>query len=113
MIIIILSISNVIISSNCWDEVACVISYDLKPHSYKAKPHNSSIIVTARNVKSSLPVLHTDYTHSSLTNTTKIINNPSVAEPLIGTSGDNFLKEQSEWPRTGMLITSDLKSGLC
>lgn len=41
------------------------------------------------------------------------INNPSVAEPLIGTSGDNFLEEQSEWPWTGMLITFDPKPGLC
>lgn len=38
---------------------------------------------------------------------------PSVAQSLIETSGDNFLEEQSEWRWTGMPITSDPEPGLC
>lgn len=78
---------------------------------------NSLIIVTTGNLKSTLPFLNTDYTHSPFTSTTIAINKPymgpSVAKLLIETSGDNFLEEQSEWCWAGMQITSDPKPGLC
>lgn len=78
---------------------------------------NSPITVTTGNLKSTLPFLNTNYTHSPFTSTTIAINKPymgpSVAKLLIETSGDNFLEEQSEWRWAGMQITSDPKPGLC
>lgn len=81
------------------------------------KADNSPIIVTISNLKSTLPFLNTDYTHSPFKSTTTAINKPhmapSVAKLLIETSGDNFLEEQSEWCWAGMQITSNPKPGLC
>lgn len=97
------------------DELSLI--YILNSHKDRSKADNSLIIVTNGNLKSILLFLHTDYTHSSSTSTTIAINKPymapSVAEPLIETSGDNFLEEQPEWRWTGMPITSDPEPGLC
>lgn len=73
------------------------------------------LLLTAGNLKASC-LFYTQIIPSSFTSTTMAINKPymgpSIGAPLIETSGDNFLEEQSDWLWTGMPMTSDPEAGL-
>lgn len=87
------------------------------PHMDRTAADNCPLLLhLLATLQASCP-FYTQTISSSSTSTTMALNKPhmgpSVAEPLIETSGDNFLEEQSDWRWTGMPITSDPESGLC
>ncbi len=88
----------------------------MNPHMEKSKADSRNYYCNRWHFKSILPFLPTDYTllHNKHDNSHKqTLYGPFSSEPLIETSGDNFLEEQSDWRWTGMPITFDSESGLC